>query len=44
MKRTPGLLCYARMCEHHKPAQKLQRMGIYLVVGVLVLLSQLYGQ
>lgn len=32
------------MCEHHKPAHKLQRMGIYLVVGALVLLGQLYGQ
>ena len=31
------------MCEHHKPAQKLQRMGIYLLVGVLVLLGQFYG-
>jgi hypothetical protein len=32
------------MCEHHKPALKLQRMGIYFAVGVLVLLGQLYGQ
>jgi hypothetical protein len=32
------------MCAHHKPALKLQRMGIYLAVGLLVLLSQLYGQ
>lgn len=31
------------MCQHHKPTLKLQRMGIYLVVGVLVLLGQLYG-
>lgn len=32
------------MCEHHKPALKLQRLGIYLFVGVLVLLGQFYGQ
>jgi len=28
------------MCHHHKPALKLQRFGIYLAVGVLILLSQ----
>jgi hypothetical protein len=43
MKRKLSLWCWVGMCEHHKPALKLQRMGIYFVVGVLVLLGQLYG-
>jgi hypothetical protein len=30
------------MCEHHKPAHKLQRIGFYLLAGVLVLMSQAY--
>jgi hypothetical protein len=28
------------MCEHHKPAQKLQRFAFYLLAGVAVALSQ----
>ncbi len=28
------------MCEHHKPALKLQRLGIYLAAGILLLISQ----
>ena len=28
------------MCDHHKPAQKLQRFAFYLLAGVLVVLSQ----
>jgi hypothetical protein len=30
------------MCHHHKPALKIQRFGIYLAVGIVVLLSQYY--
>jgi hypothetical protein len=30
------------MCEYHKPAQKLQRFALYVVVGLLVAMSQLY--
>jgi hypothetical protein len=37
--RTPCLPC---MCHHHKPALKIQRFGIYLAVGIVVLLSQYY--
>ena len=31
-----------RMCQHHKPAHKLQRFGLYLLAGALVLMSQVY--
>ncbi|AII53243.1 hypothetical protein N008_14815 [Hymenobacter sp. APR13] len=31
------------MCEHHKPAHKLQRLGFYLAAGVLLLVSQYYS-
>jgi hypothetical protein len=30
------------MCEHHKPAQKLQRFALYLLAGFLVAMSQLH--
>ena len=28
------------MCDHHKPAQKLQRFLLYLLAGLFVLSSQ----
>jgi len=31
------------MCVHHPPQRQLQRLGIYLAVGLAVLLSQLHG-
>ena len=42
MQRNGQGVCSHRMCHHHKPALKLQRFGIYLAVGFLVLLSQYY--
>lgn len=42
MQRNGQGPCWPRMCHHHKPALKLQRFGIYLAVGLLVLLSQYY--
>lgn len=42
MQRNGRKPCWPRMCHHHKPALKLQRFGIYLALGLLVLLSQYY--
>jgi hypothetical protein len=28
------------MCDHHKPAQKLQRFALYMLAGMAVALSQ----
>ena len=30
------------MCQHHKPAHKLQRFALYFLAGILVTMSQLY--
>ncbi len=30
------------MCEHHKPAQKLQRFCLYVAAGVIVIITQYY--
>lgn len=30
------------MCEHHKPAHKLQRFALYVLAGLLVVMSQFY--
>jgi hypothetical protein len=32
--------CCRRMCDHHKPAHKLQRFAFYLLAGMAVALSQ----
>ena len=42
MQRNSRGVCSPRVCHHHKPVLKLQRFGIYLTVGLLVLLSQYY--
>lgn len=43
MQLNPHHACSRFRCEHHPPAYKLQRFGLYLLVGVLVLLSQTYS-
>jgi hypothetical protein len=42
-KRKLAGACWGGMCVHHPPRRQLQRFGIYLVVGLAVLLSQLYS-